>query len=33
MELVSLARSLVPLKDHFNSAEDKIRFLALVSPT
>jgi hypothetical protein len=33
VEVVSLADSLQPLKDHFNSKKDKLRFLALVSPT
>jgi hypothetical protein len=30
---ISLRASLRPLRDHFNANEDKIRFLALVSPT
>ena len=32
-EMVSLAGSLTPLKDYFNTRKDKIRFLALLSPT
>jgi hypothetical protein len=31
--LVSLSRSLRPLKEHFNGSRGKLRFLALVSPT
>ncbi len=31
--LVSLAGSLQPLKDRFNSHKHKLRFLALLSPT
>jgi hypothetical protein len=33
VEVVSLADSLQPLKEHFNSNRGKLRFLALVSPT
>lgn len=33
LEVVSLAGSLQPLKDHFNDNKDKLRFLALLSPT
>jgi hypothetical protein len=33
VEVVSLARSLRPLKDYFNHNKDKLRFLALLSPT
>jgi hypothetical protein len=33
MEVVTLARSLQPLKDHFNSNKDKPQFVALLSPT
>lgn len=31
--LVSLADSLEPLRDRFNAAKDKPRFVALLSPT
>jgi hypothetical protein len=31
--VTSLARSLDPLKEHFSDSKDKLRFLALVSPT
>jgi hypothetical protein len=33
IELVALANSLQPLKDHFNNNKNKRRFLALLSPT
>jgi hypothetical protein len=33
VEVVSLGGSLQPLKDHFNSNKNKLRFLALLSPT
>jgi len=33
VEVVSLAKSLQALKDHFNSNKDKLRLLVLVSPT
>ncbi len=33
VEVVSLASSLQPLKDDFNRDKDKLRFLALLSPT
>jgi hypothetical protein len=33
VEVVSLAKSLQPLKDHFNRDKDSLRILALVSPT
>jgi hypothetical protein len=32
-ELISLDRSLQPLKNHFNDDGDRLRFLALLSPT
>lgn len=32
-DLTSLADSLQPLMDHFNGYKDKLRFLAVVSPT
>ncbi len=32
-ELLSLAESLEPLRDHFNANKDKLRFVALLSPT
>jgi hypothetical protein len=32
-EIVSLADSIEPLKDHFNSNKDRLRMLALVSAT
>jgi hypothetical protein len=32
-ELISLAGSLQPLKNHFNNFKAKLRFLALLSPT
>lgn len=32
-ELTSLAESLEPLRDHFNANKDKLRFVALLSPT
>jgi hypothetical protein len=31
--IVNLDKSLDPLKDQFNSYKDKIRFIALLSPT
>jgi hypothetical protein len=33
IELISLDRSLQPLKNHFNDNDDLLRFLALLSPT
>jgi len=33
LDVTSLADSIQPLKEHFNSNTDKLRFLALVSPT
>jgi hypothetical protein len=33
IELISLDRSLQPLKNHFNDNSDYLRFLALLSPT
>jgi hypothetical protein len=33
LEVVSLANSLQPLKDHFNGNNARLRFLVLVSPT
>ena len=33
VEVFSLAKSLLPLKDHFNRDKDSLRILALVSPT
>jgi hypothetical protein len=33
VEVVSLARSLRPVKDYFNQNKDKVRFVALLSPT
>lgn len=32
-ELTSLAKSLDPLRDHFNANKDKLRFVTLLSPT
>ncbi len=31
--LVSLSKSLEPLRERFNAAKDKIRFVAILSPT
>jgi len=33
LEVGSLAMSLQPLKDYFNQNKDRLRFLALLSPT
>ncbi len=33
IELISLDRSLQPLKNQFNDNDDLLRFLALLSPT
>jgi ribosomal protein S15P/S13E len=33
LDVTSLADSIQPLKEHFNSNKAKLRFLALVSPT
>lgn len=32
-QILSLADSLQPLKEHFNSNSGKLRFVALLSPT
>lgn len=31
--LISLEKSIAPLRDHFNANKDKYRFVALLSPT
>ncbi len=33
LELIYLKQGLQPLKDYFNAAPDKLRFVALLSPT
>ncbi len=33
IKLISLDRSLQPLKNHFNDNSKRLRFLALLSPT
>lgn len=33
VEVVSLARSLRPVKGYFNQNKDKVRFVAVLSPT
>ncbi len=32
-EMLSLSTSLMPLVDHFNAHQDKVRLMAVLSPT